>query len=230
MEKPFVKSLTAVAVGAGAIAICLFGYHINNQRQHQQRINYAESAITNQKDTLTSLSKEVDKLYSTKEKIFLNPEITEETITSLSNKLSSVKLSADDYDIKESELPKEAVAIQDEKKAIVTQLDSAESKLKIQTAVTRVRENMSFFKDSPWKTVVMQYLGFADTQIAQVTQLDQLFNTMLKDGQVTATATYDQYLTALSQIEQIRNEKISAAYATKAQTVAQQMGYSNISY
>ena len=135
MEKPFVKSLTAVAVGAGAIAICLFGYHINNQRQHQQRINYAESAITNQKDTLTSLSKEVDKLYSTKEKIFLNPEITEETITSLSNKLSYVKLSADDYDIKESELPKEAVAIQDEKKAIVTQLDSAESKLKIQTAV-----------------------------------------------------------------------------------------------
>ncbi|MEK5188026.1 hypothetical protein MKX69_04140 [Enterococcus sp. FSL R5-0957] len=259
MEKPFVKSLTAVAVGAGAIAICLFGYHINNQQQHQQRINYAESAITNQKDTLTSLSKEVDKLYSTKEKIFLNPEITEETITSLSNKLSSVKLSADDYDIKESELPKEAVAIQDEKKAIVTQLDSAESKLKIQTAVNdlftknvsnwqqavddvvikekvtsadvaRVRENMSFFKDSPWKTVVMQYLGFADTQIAQVTQLDQLFDTMLKDGQVTATATYDQYLTALSQIEQIRNEKISAAYATKAQTVAEQMGYSNISY
>ena len=248
MEKPFVKSLTAVAVGAGAIAICLFGYHINNQRQHQQRITYAESAITNQKDTLTSLSKEVDKLYSTKEKIFLNPEITEETITSLSNKLSSVKLSADDYDIKESELPKEAVAIQDEKKAIVTQLDSAESKLKIQTAVNdlftknvsnwqqavddvaRVRENMSFFKDSPWKTVVMQYLGFADTQIAQVTQLDQLFDTMLKDGQVTATATYDQYLTALSQIEQIRNEKISAAYATKAQTVAEQMGYSNISY
>ncbi len=81
MEKPFVKSLTAVAVGAGAIAICLFGYHINNQQQHQQRINYAESAITNQKDTLTSLSKEVDKLYSTKEKIFLNPEITEETIS-----------------------------------------------------------------------------------------------------------------------------------------------------
>lgn len=233
MEKPFVKSLTAVAVGAGAIAICLFGYHINNQRQHQQRINYAESAITNQKDTLTSLSKEVDKLYSTKEKIFLNPEITEETITSLSNKLSSVKLSADDYDIKESELPKEAVAIQDEKKAIVTQLDSAESKLKIQTAVNdlftknvsnwqqavddviikervtsadvaRVRENMSFFKDSPWKTVVMQYLGFADTQIAQVTQLDQLFDTMLKDGQVTATATYDQYADVLIQFADLQ--------------------------
>ena len=79
MEKPFVKLLATVAVGTGAIVICLFGYHFNNQRQHHQRINYAESAITNQKDTVTSLSKEVDKLYSTKEKIFLNPEITEES-------------------------------------------------------------------------------------------------------------------------------------------------------
>ena len=225
MEKPFVKLLATVAVGTGAIVICLFGYHFNNQRQHHQRINYAESAITNQKDTVTSLSKEVDKLYSTKEKIFLNPEITEETVSNLSHKLSSIKLSADDYDIKESELPKEAAAIQEEKKAVLTQLEDAESKLKIQTAV-----NDLFTKNSPWKTVVMQYLGFADTQIAQVTQLDQLFDTMLKDGQVTATATYDQYLTALSLIEQIRNEKIRAAYASKAETVAQQMGYSNTSY
>lgn len=259
MEIRFVKALAAFVVGGSAIAVCMFGYHIDNQRQRQQRVNYAETAIANQKETLISLSKEVDKLYSTKEKIFLNPETTEKTITSLSNKLSSVKLSADDYDIKESELPKEAVAIQDEKKAIVTQLDSAESKLKIQTAVNdlftknvsnwqqavddvivkekvtsgdvaRIRENMSFFKGSPWKTIVMQYLGFADAQIAQVMQLDQLFDAVLKDGQVTATTTYDQYLTALSQIEQIRNEKISTAFATKAQTVAQQMGYSNISY
>lgn len=89
---------------------------------------------------------------------------------------------------------------------------------------------MSFFKDKPWKTVVMQYLGFADIQIAQVTQLNQLFDKMLNDGQVTVTMTYDQYLMALSQIEQIRNEKISVAYAKKAQTVAQQMGYSNKNY
>lgn len=123
MEKPFVKLLATVAVGTGAIVICLFGYHFNNQRQHHQRINYAESAITNQKDTVTSLSKEVDKLYSTKEKIFLNPEITEETVSNLSHKLSSIKLSADDYDIKESELPKEAAAIQEEKKAVLTQLE-----------------------------------------------------------------------------------------------------------
>ncbi len=131
------------------------------------------------------------------------------------------------------------------KKAVLTQLEDAESKLKIQTAVNklftknvsnwqqavddviikeklasadvaRVRENMSFFKDSAWKTVVMQYLGFADTQIAQVTQLDQLFDTMLKDGQVTATATYDQYLTALSQIEQIRNEKNKRSIRNKS--------------
>lgn len=56
----------------------------------------------------------------------------------MSHKLSSIKLSADDYDIKESELPKEAAAIQEEKKAVLTQLEDAESKLKIQTAVNKL--------------------------------------------------------------------------------------------
>lgn len=259
MKMPFMKSLVTVVVGISAISICLFGYSFNNKRQHQQRLDYAEISVINQKNNVASLSKEIDKLYITQKKIFLRPEITEETISGLSSKLSSVKLTAADYGIKESELPKEAVAIQEKKEAAETQLADAESKLKIQTAinglftknisnwqqaeadaiikdkltsadVTRVRENMSFFKDTPWKTIVIQYLELADTQIAQITQLDQLFDTMLKNGQVTTTVTYGQYLTALSQIAQIRNEKIRATYEKKAQTVAQQMRYGNINY
>ena len=259
MKIPFMKSLATIVVGISAVGICLFGYSFNNQRQHQQRIDYAEISIINQKDNVASLSKEIDKLYVTQKKMFLRPEITEETISSLASKLSSVKLTADDYGIKESELPKEAAEIQEKKEVAETQLADAESKLKIQTAinglftknisnwqqveadvtikekltsadVTRVRENVSFFRDTPWKTTVIQYLELADTQIAQITQLEQLFDKMLKDGQVTTTVTYGQYLTALSQIAQIRNEKIRATYAAKAQTVAQQMGYSNINY
>lgn len=99
MEIRFVNALVAFVVGGSAITICMFGYHIDNQRQRQQRVNYAENAIINQKETLISLSKEVDNLYNTKEKNFLSPEITEDTISKLSNKLSAVKLSADDYDI-----------------------------------------------------------------------------------------------------------------------------------
>ena len=89
---------------------------------------------------------------------------------------------------------------------------------------------MSFFEDTPWKKVVIQYLSFADSQIVQVTQLDQLFNKMMTDSQVIDTSTYNQYLTALSQIQEIRNEKLRATYATKAQTIAQKMNYSNINY
>lgn len=259
MKAPFMKSLVTVAIGLGAIGICLVGYYINNQRQHQQRIDYAEISIPIQKDNVESLSKEIDKLYDTQKRIFLSPEITAETLSSLSSKLSSIKISADDYDIKESELPKEAATVQEKKEAAKAQLVDAESKLKIQTAinglftknvtnwqqaeddviikdqltseaVAHVRENMSFFEDTPWKTVVIQYLSFADSQIAQVTQLDQLFNTMMTDGQVSDTSTYNQYLTALSQIQEIRNEKLRATYATKAQTIAQKMNYSNINY
>ncbi|MFS0988030.1 hypothetical protein [Enterococcus durans] len=259
MKAPFMKSLVTVAIGLGAIGICLVGYYINNQRQYQQRIDYAEISIPIQKDNVESLSKEIDKLYDTQKRIFLSPEITAETLSSLSSKLSSIKISADDYDIKESELPKEAAAVQEKKEAAKAQLVDAESKLKIQTAinglftknvtnwqqaeddviikdqltseaVAHVRENMSFFEDTPWKTVVIQYLSFADSQIAQVTQLDQLFNTMMTDGQVSDTSTYNQYLTALSQIQEIRNEKLRATYATKAQTIAHKMNYSNINY
>ncbi|MGM0157757.1 hypothetical protein IGI47_002072 [Enterococcus sp. AZ191] len=259
MKAPFMKSLVTVVIGLGTIGICLIGYYINIQRQHQQRIDYAEISIPIQKDNVESLSKEIDKLYDTQKRIFLSPEITEETLSSLSSKLSSIKISADDYDIKESELPKEAAKVVEKKEAAKAQLVDAESKLKIQTAinglftknvtnwqqaeddviikeqlpseaVAHVRENMSFFEDTPWKTVVIQYLSFADSQIAQVTQLDQLFNTMMTDGQVIDTSTYNQYLTALSQIEEIRNEKLRATYATKAQTIAQKVNYSNINY
>ena len=45
MGKPLLKTLTVVAVGVGAIAICLVGYRQNNQRQYQQRVEYAQTAI-----------------------------------------------------------------------------------------------------------------------------------------------------------------------------------------
>ncbi|EPI00962.1 hypothetical protein D920_00571 [Enterococcus faecalis 13-SD-W-01] len=96
--------------------------------------------------------------------------------------------------------------------------------------IANIRENLNFFKESAWKTSMIQYLEFADAQVAQVKELDQLFDTLLKENQVTASATYDQYLTALNQIEQVRNEKIKEKYTAMAETVAQQMGYGTMSY
>lgn len=80
MKASFMKPLVTVVIGLGAIGICLVGYYINNQRQHRQRIDYAESSIPIQKDNVESLSKEIDKLYDTQKRIFLSPEITEETL------------------------------------------------------------------------------------------------------------------------------------------------------
>lgn len=57
------------------------------------------------------LLKEVDKLYSIKEKIFLNFEIIEEIVLNLLYKLFFIKFLVDDYDIKELELFKEVVVI-----------------------------------------------------------------------------------------------------------------------
>lgn len=259
MEKPIVKIFAVTAVGLGAAVICGFGYYINNQKQHEQRIAYAEYAILDQKDTLASLSQEADNLYSTKEKVFLKPEATKDETSRLSSRLSSVKLSADDHGIDQSELPQEVAAIQTTKETVSNQLKDAEAKLNVQESVNQlftekisnwqqaeddviirenitekdianIRDNLNFFKENAWKTSMIQYLGFADAQVAQVNELNQAFDTLLKDGQVTAEATYDQYLTALNQIEQVQNEKIKEKYTAMAETVAQQMGYGTVSY
>ena len=80
----------------------------------------------------------------------------------MSHKLSSIKLSADDYDIKESELPKEAAAIQ-EKKAVLTQLEDAESKLKIQTAVNKLfTKNVSNWQQAVDDVIIKEKLASAD--------------------------------------------------------------------
>ena len=71
MGKPLLKTLTVVAVGVGAIAICLVGYRQNNQRQYQQRVEYAQTAIASETDSIASLRKEVASLYLNEDRTFL---------------------------------------------------------------------------------------------------------------------------------------------------------------
>ena len=67
MGKPLIKTLTVLAVGIGAIAICLIGYRQNNQRQYQQRVEYAQTAIASERERLNELSGEIAGMYSNEE-------------------------------------------------------------------------------------------------------------------------------------------------------------------
>ncbi|MDQ6112990.1 hypothetical protein [Enterococcus gallinarum] len=254
MGKPLLKTLTVVAVGVGSVAICLVGYRQNNQRQYQQRVEYAQTAIASETDSIASLKKEVASLYLNEDRTFLKAGITADDISQLVGKLSMIKVSGEEYGIEENALPADAKEIQKQKQAIDDELKDIEAKQKIQEAtdnlftkgvsnwqkaendviikkdlketdVGSIRENLNFFEDDKWTALVKEYLGFADAQLDRVTKLQKEFDRMLKDDKVTDAVTYENYLSAVDSISKIRNKDLKEKYTKLAETVASQMGY-----
>jgi hypothetical protein len=255
MGKPLFKTLTVMVVGVGAIAICLVGFRQNNQRQYQQRVEYAQNAIASESDSIESLKKEVATLYLNKDQTFLKSEISADDISKLVAKLGMIKVSGEEYGIEDSALPATATEIQTQKEAIDNELKDIEAKQKIQEATDKlftkevsnwqkaennviikkdlketdignVRENLNFIEKDKWTELVTEYLGYADAQLERVTKLEKDFNEMLKDDTVTEAVTYEKYLAAVDSISQIRNEDLKEKYTKLAETVASQMGYS----
>lgn len=254
MGKPLLKTLTVVAVGVGSVAICLVGYRQNNQRQYQQRVEYAQTAIASETDSIASLKKEVASLYLNEDRTFLKAGITADDINQLVGKLYMIKVSGEEYGIEENALPADAKEIQKQKQAIDDELKDIEAKQKIQEATDKlftkgvsnwqkaendviikkdlketdvgsIRENLNFFEDDKWTALVKEYLGFADAQLDRVTKLQKEFNRMLKDDKVTDAVTYENYLSAVDSISKIRNKDLKEKYTKLAETVASQMGY-----
>lgn len=254
MGKPLLKTLTVVAVGVGSVAICLVGYRQNNQRQYQQRVEYAQTAIASETDSIASLKKEVASLYLNEDRTFLKAGITADDISQLVGKLSMIKVSGEEYGIEENALPADAKKIQKQKQAIDDELKDIEAKQKIQEATDKlftkgvsnwqkaendviikkdlketdvgsIRENLNFFEDHKWTALVKEYLGFADAQLDRVTKLQKEFDRMLKDDKVTDAVTYENYLSAVDSISKIRNKDLKEKYTKLAETVASQMGY-----
>ena len=254
MGKPLLKTLTVVAVGVGSVAICLVGYRQNNQRQYQQRVEYAQTAIASETDSIASLKKEVASLYLNEDRTFLKAGITADDISQLVGKLSMIKVSGEEYGIEENALPADAKEIQKQKQAIDDELKDIEAKQKIQEATDKlftkgvsnwqkaendviikkdlketdvgsIRENLNFFEDDKWTALVKEYLGFADAQLDRVTKLQKEFDRMLKDDKVTDAVTYENYLSAVDSISKIRNKDLKEKYTKLAATVASQMGY-----
>ncbi|GAB7306479.1 hypothetical protein ACK4CS_13715 [Enterococcus gallinarum] len=254
MGKPLLKTLTVVAVGVGSVAICLVGYRQNNQRQYQQRVEYAQTAIASETDSIASLKKEVASLYLNEDRTFLKAGITADDISQLVGKLSMIKVSGEEYGIEENALPADAKKIQKQKQAIDDELKDIEAKQKIQEATDKlftkgvsnwqkaendviikkdlketdvgsIRENLNFFEDDKWTALVKEYLGFADAQLDRVTKLQKEFDRMLKDDKVTDAVTYENYLSAVDSISKIRNKDLKEKYTKLAETVASQMGY-----
>lgn len=254
MNKPILKALGVIIIGIGAVVICVIGYLGNNERQHQQRVGYAQTAITDQSQDLEALMNDTRALYNDESLVFLRPGITQEEIDGITNRLSSIKVSANDFGIEPEDLPDGAAEIANQKTAIQSQLDDANSKFKMQQQidglfvapvpnwlvpvnevviredltvdeVTEISNRLMQLADGEWKAVANEYLTYANAQIERVTGLQNTFNAMLVDGVVTDEVTYQGYLEAVASISEVRNEVLRQQFTEQAQLVATQMGY-----
>ena len=259
MGNPLIKTIAVAAVGVGAVAICFVGYRENNNKQYQQKVSYAETAVEKDQERLKEVDSDLTSLYSNKDKVFLKKDLKDAELTQVGAKLDGVKVSADDFGIEETDVPKNMKPIAKEKETLNKQMSDAESKFAIQnnvndlfekpvtdwqkaqnnvvikakvkdTDVGAVRERLGFVQESDWTKLVKEYLSYADAQIKRVTSINKSLDSMLKDGKVTDNATYEKYLSLVNSISQVRNKTLKAEFTEQADKISTQLGLGKTDY
>ncbi|MGM0138615.1 hypothetical protein IGI65_001058 [Enterococcus sp. DIV0755b] len=253
MGNPLIKTIAVAAVGIGAVAICFVGYRENNNKQYQQKVSYAETAVKKDELSIKEVNEAITKLYTNQDKVFLKKDLTEAELTQTGAKLDGVKVSAEDFGIEDKDMPKNMKNIAKEKETLNKQMADAETKFAIQNSVNAlfekpvsdwqkakndvtiktklkdtdvgaIRERLSFVDESDWTKLVKTYLSYADAQLKRVAEINQSLNSMLKDGKVTNAATYDKYLSLVESISQVRNNNLKTEFTEKANTISNQLG------
>lgn len=244
------KGLGVAAVAVAAVGICYIGYQKNNDRQYEQRVSYAETAVTNEKSKLDELQKTVDGLYASKDKDFLKKGLKTADVTKVKSDLEAVRVTADDFNIKEGSLPEGIKELERQKTEISKNLTDVSDKLRIQeqtnklftkevpdwlkfkdemaiqdklkkNQVDEVSEKLSLFPDDKWRKVAKEYLKSASDQVKTADDLQKRFDELLKEG---AIVTYEDYMEVLAKIEDIRNEKLKEKFTALAEEVSHIVG------
>jgi hypothetical protein len=244
------KGLGVAAVAVAAVGICYIGYQKNNDRQYEQRVSYAETAVTNEKSKLEELQKKVNDFYANKDKDFLKKDIKTADVTKVKSDLEAVRVTADDFNIKEGSLPEGIKELEKQKTEISKNLTDVSDKLRMQEQtnklftkevpdwmefkdemaiqdkmkkdqVDEVSGKLSLFPDDKWRKVVKEYLKSASDQVKTADDLQKRFDELLKEG---AIVTYEDYMEVLAKIEDIRNEKLKEKFTALAEEVSHIVG------
>lgn len=249
MKKSFTKGVGVVVFAVLAISIIIIGSQVNKKNQYQQRVEFAEASASKENERLNQLEKQVANFYADDEQIFLVDEITTEQIEAVRSEVASVKISASDYAIEEKDLPEAIQGATEIKAKIYEQLIDIQDKAMIQektnqlftesitnwqeisdividkesslTASTKLREDLSHFPDSPWKSNLTKYLEQADSQTQQVTELQETLEHYLKDG---VAVSYEEYMQVSDAVSEVPNEEIRTELNEQVKQLASDMG------
>ncbi|MGX7196890.1 hypothetical protein [Enterococcus olivae] len=247
MNKTYLKGIGIAAAAAIAVGICLIGFRISSNRQHEQRVAYAETAVASEQLQLTELAETIDELYAGEEEyVFLKNDIKIEEINKTRMELEEIRVTAEDFKIRETSLPAGLQELSDQKASLTERLSDISSKFEIQkqtntmfttevknwqklekniiiqdelktATIEELQTKVADMPEDDWRERIEDYIDSASEQLTTAEDLQKQLDELLKDGTVVTQEDYDQLLAA---IEEIRNPKLKEKFTEQANQVA----------
>lgn len=250
MKKSFTKGIVVILFAILAIAVVVIGQQVNSRNQYQQRVEFAESAASLEREKLESMEKKVNGFYTDENQVFLANDVTTEKIEELRAQLMGLKITAEDYAIREDSLPESVQGLTERKKDLQDTLIDIQDKAIVQektaqlftedvedwqevasnlsieanasqTMIGVIREDLSLFPDSQWKENVSEYLTKAEDQIQEAEELQERLEHYLTEG---VAVSYTDYLDALYAVEEVPNEELRVRLTELTEELASSMG------
>lgn len=250
MKKSFTKGISVIFFAMIAISVVVVGQQVNSRNQYQQRVEFAESAAVLEREKLESMEKTVNDFYIDENQVFLADDITTEKIEEIRSQLTGIKITAEDYAIREDSLPESIQGLTERKKDLQDKLIDIQDKAIVQektaqlfmedveewqevasnlsieanasqTMTSAIREDLTLFPDSQWKENISEYLTEAEDQIQEAEELQERLEHYLTEGVVVS---YTDYLDALYAVEEVPNEELRASLTELTNQLASSMG------
>lgn len=250
MKKSFIKGFAVIFFAMIAITMVIVGQQVNSRNQYQQRVEFAESAAILEREKLESMEKTVNDFYSDENQVFLADDVTTEKIEEIRSQLTGIKITAEDYAIRENSLPESIQGLAAQKKDLQDKLIDIQDKAIIQdktnhlftgtieswqevasdlsieadatqTMTSSIREDMTLFSDSQWKENISDYLTEAEDQIQEADELQERLEHYLTEG---VAVSYTDYLDVLNSVEEVPNEELRVTFNEMIDQLASSMG------
>lgn len=229
MKSPLLKGLLVVVAAVISIGICIIGYQRTRQQIDKPQESETEVSIPSpdSSDTLADLDvfkQQLDELYIDDNEQFIAEGTSSEEVAQLTEELNNSAISPENAELSE------------ERAQLLTALEIISAKISIQEAtnqlfvvarndwqdmeerqpidrdvqeadITAIENQVADLPDGAWKESVLGFVGHGREQIQLI---ESLRETLEQYANGSPEVTYEQYLSAVNDIQFVRNDDARA--------------------
>ena len=228
MKSPLLKGLLVVVAAVVSIGICIIGYQRTRQQIDKPQESETKVSIPSpDSDTLADLDvykQQLDELYIDDNEQFIAEGTSSEEVAQLTEELNDSAISPENTELSE------------ERAQLLTALEIVSAKISIQAAtnqlfvvarsdwqdmeerqpidrdvqeadITAIENQVANLPDGAWKESVLRFVGHGREQIQLIASLQE---TLEQYANGSPEVTYEQYLSAVNDIQFVRNDDARA--------------------